>query len=206
MENNITIYDVEQGSEAWYELRSGRITASKFSTLMSKITTVGYTGLIYETVGGILSGTVETSYQSDAMRRGIEMEPEAKSFYEEIHGVDVEDWGFVTNPNVFEEYVGVSPDGKIKDEDGIIEIKCPMMKTHVEYLMKDVLPNAYKWQVQGQLLVTGASYCDFMSYYPGIPAFIKRIEPNPEMQDQLKRKMESSIEDIKRIINAIKNR
>lgn len=206
MENSIIIHEVEQGSDAWHDLRAGRITASKFKDMMSGLDTAGYKGLIYTAVGEILSGEVEQSYQSDAMQRGIDLEPLAREFYEEIHGVDVTEWGFVTNEEIHEQFIGVSPDGKIEGENGIIEIKCPLMKTHVDYVLKDVLPNVYKWQVQGQLLITGAEYCDFMSYYPGITPFIKRITPDPEMHEKLLERMESSVNQIKNLVEIIQNR
>lgn len=202
----LTVFDVEQGSDAWFELRAGRITASKFKDMMSKIDTAGYRGLIHSCVGEILSGQMEETYQSDAMKRGSEMEEEARAFYEDIYRVGVDQWGFVTNDNIHPDYIGISPDGKIQGENGIIEIKCPLMKTHVEYLLKDMLPSVYRWQVQGQLLVTGAEYCDFMSYYPGIPPMIKRITPDEQMHEQLLQKMDASVSEIERILNQIKSR
>lgn len=207
MENkNITIYDVEQGSEAWFDLRCGRITASKFATLMSGESTKGYTDLLHETAGQIVSRTMEESYSNSIMERGIELEPEARMFYEDIKDVDAEEVGFVTNELILPEYVGVSPDGMIREENGGLEIKCPLTKTHVRYLLGDRLPNEYKWQVQGQMFVMEADYVDFMSYYPNMRPFIKRILPDPEMHEQLQERMLSSVDKIKDIVEQINNK
>jgi putative phage-type endonuclease len=208
MENkNLTIYRCEQGSEYWHQLRLGRVTASKFSALMSGISTQGFKNLIYNTAGEIISGEVEEQgFVSEAMKRGTELEPEARMFYEDIKNIDVDEVGFVTNDKIYSEYVGVSPDGMIPEENGILEIKCPYMNTHISYMMNDKLPNAYKWQVQGQLLVTGAEYCDFMSYYPNIKPFIKRIYPDKDMHQELIDRMGHGIDEIKRIIEVINNK
>ena len=207
MENKlITLYDVEQGSEAWHELRCGRITASKFKDMMSGHSTAGYKGLIFDTSGQIVSRQIEESYSNANMERGIELEPEARMFYETIKEVEVDEVGFVTNEVIYPEYIGVSPDGMIKKGNGLLEIKCPLLKTHVGYLLADKLPNEYKWQVQGQMLVSKTNYCDFMSYYPNMVPFIKRIYPDLEMQNQLLERMEASVDLIKDIVKQINSK
>lgn len=193
-------YNVEQGSEAWFDLRVGRITASKFSDLMAGESTKTYKDLIYNTAGEIIAGTKEESYSNAIMERGVELEPEARLLYEEVCSVMVDQVGFVTHDEIHPEYIGVSPDGMI-DGGGLIEIKCPIMKTHIGYLDADKLPTIYKWQVQGQLLVTGEPFCDFMSYYPGIRPLIVRVEPDKEMHEQLLERIEITVKQIKEIVN-----
>ena len=176
---------VEQGSEAWHSLRLGRFTASKFKSLMSGETTEGYKDVILDVVGEILSGEAEDSYSSPDMIRGTELEPEARAYFEHSKEVEVEQVGFcLPDDEELAEWVGVSPDGILPD-GGLLEIKCPKLKTHLKYLEAGRLPNEYKWQVQGQLLVTGAPYCVFISYYPDFPAFELRVEPDAEMHQQL---------------------
>lgn len=196
--------NIEQGSEAWFEYRLGRFTASKFSTLMSGETTKGYSDLISQIAGEILSGEMEETYTSADMERGKELEPYARKEYESIFDVEVEQVGFVIpdeNDKLFE-WVGVSPDGMLND--GLLEIKCPKFKTHLSYIKKNVLPNEYKWQVQGQLLFTDAKWCDFMSYYPKVKPFIIRVLPDEEMQKQLIERLEKAIEDVKKEIEIYK--
>lgn len=207
MENKkTTIYEMEQGSEAWHDVKCGRISASKFKDMMSGNSTAGYKGLLHNTAGQIISREVEETYSNANMERGILMEPEAKLFYEEIMQVDVFEAGFVTNEDFYPEYVGVSPDGMIKEDNGLIEIKCPLLKTHVGYILADRLPNEYKWQVQGQMLIADAEYCDFMSYYPNMPPFIKRIFPDKEMHEELIQRMWESVNSIKEIVEQIKSK
>lgn len=197
--NDIIFHDVEQGSDAWFELRRGMLTGSAFKELMSGESTKGYFGLIYKTIAEIITEEVEENYKSDAMQRGNDLEEDARILYEDIKGVIVREVGFVTNDLVFSDYVGISPDGMVEEDNGMIEIKCPMPKTHIGYLEKGVLPNEYKWQVQGQLLVTGSDYCDFMSYHPSIKPMIIRVYPDVKMHDELKMRMAKSINKIKEL-------
>ena len=169
--------------------------------MMSGEITLTYQSLLNATVGEIISQTTEPSFSNAAMQRGIDMEPEARTFYEDIKDCEVEEVGFVTNPDIYEEYIGISPDGIVGK--GLLEIKCPMVKTHIEYLTKQMLPTVYKWQVQGQMLITGAEFCDFMSYYPNIQPFILRIYPDKLMHEQLLERIELTVGNIKSRIETI---
>ena len=40
-------------------------------------------------------------------------------------------------------------------------------------------------QIQTGLLVTGREWLDFVSYCAGLPMFVKRVEPDPEIQDAI---------------------
>lgn len=191
----------DQGSEAWHEQRCGKFTASQFKDLMSGETTAGYTKLIASIAGQVISGETEESYSNANMERGIELEPEARSFYENHTETEVEQVGFVLPENELAEWVGVSPDGLIGD-DGGVEIKCPLASTHLRYIKENRLPLEYKWQVQGQLWITGRKWWDFMSYYPNMKPFILRVYPDIEMHKELKVRLEKAIKDTKEIIQS----
>ena len=187
----------EQRSEMWHEARLGRLTASSFAKMMSGTSTIGYKDLVSQIAAEIATGEVEDSYQSDDMLRGIELEPEAA----EVYGETIES-GFIIpdEDDPLHKWIGCSIDRWIRP--GILEIKCPKLKTHWQYIQKGVLPSIYKAQVQGQLFITGAPYCDFMSYYPGVKNFIIRVFPDPEMHAQLKQRI---IETIPLIESEIEN-
>ena len=40
-------------------------------------------------------------------------------------------------------------------------------------------------QLQTGLLVSGRKWIDFISYCGGLPMFVKRVEPDPEIQDAI---------------------
>jgi hypothetical protein len=133
------IFNFEQRSDEWFEVRRGKFTGSKFYNLMSKDTTSSYQNLINEVVYERLTNKTLESYQSADMLRGTELEPEAREDYEFVTGNKVEEVGFVS----LDEWVGVSPDGLISD-DGMVEIKCTLGDTrfHPNIKMpKNVLSN-----------------------------------------------------------------
>lgn len=196
------IIDCEQGSEEWYKIRLGMPTASNFDKI---ITTKGEPSkqakkYLYKVAGEFITGIPEETYQSAAMLRGKEVEAEARNFYEMVKDVEVEQVGFVL---VDSEDVGCSPDGLVS-EDTIVEIKCPIIATHVGYLLDNKLPADYFQQTQGQLLVTGRRFCDFVSYYPGLKPLIVRVERDEKFIDALEVELKMFCNELKEIINQIK--
>jgi putative phage-type endonuclease len=187
---------VEQKSEAWFLLRLGRITGTRFAALMAGESTDTYKGLITDLAGEIITGEAEESYSNAIMERGTELEPDARNLYVEICE-DAEEVGMCLRDedDPLYEWIGVSPDGMTAE--GLLEIKCPLRKTHLNYIEKDVFPNQYKWQVQGQLFVTGLPYCDFMSYCPSMKPFIIRVYPDKEMHEQISERLFTTILKIK---------
>jgi len=194
--------ETEQRSEAWFQAKLGRIGASRFKDLMSGESTIGYKGLISDIAAEIKSGEMEETYTNADMERGIELEPEARAAYEDIFEVDVEETGLCIpdESNEFHEWVGVSPDGGMDGFTKLLEIKCPKKRTHWNYIKAEKLPNEYKWQVQGQLFVTNAEYCDFMSYHPSLKPFIIRVYPDFKMHKEIEERLRKTITLIKQEI------
>lgn len=187
------IIDCEQGSEQWFENRLGRITGTRFKDLMSGESTKGFKDLITTITGEILSQEIEETYSNANMERGKELEPFARKEYESIFDCQLKQYGFVIpdEDKFYHEFVGVSPDAHK------LEIKCPLIKTHLNYIEKGVLPNEYKWQVQGQMFVTEWDYIDFMSYYPNLKPFIVRVFADEQMHEQITERLKIAIDMIK---------
>jgi len=170
--------DLIQGSPEWHEARRGKITGSRFKDVLS---TRGSTraNYIQELLLERKTGLVAESFCNGDMEWGIQTEPQAREYYERTRDVKVTQVGFIDHPlEQYRGYVGVSPDGEV-DIDGIIEIKCPNTKTHLEYVAKKVLPSKYIPQVQGVLWVTGRDWCDFISFDPRVeaePFFCVRVD------------------------------
>ena len=191
-------YDIEQGSEEWFELRKGKFTASTFSDLFMGKSTKGYEKAIYRVVFERLTGESPESFSNEWTERGKELESEARETYEMMTFRKVSNGGFVE----LSEWIGCSPDGWV--EDGLIEIKCPAFNTMINYLLDKKLPKIYEKQVQGQLYVTGAKWCDFMCYHPKLKPLIIRIERDESMILEIKEKLEENIEKAKQIIKLLK--
>ena len=191
-------YDIEQGTEEWLELRKGKFTASTFNDLFAAKTTKGYEKAIYKVVFERLTGESPENFTSDYMERGKELEAEAREKYEMMTFRKVSAGGFVG----INSWVGCSPDGWV--EDGLIEVKCPAFNTMINYLLDKKLPKIYEKQVQGQLYVTGAEWCDFMCYHPKLKPLIIRIERDEEMIKEIADKLTESIEKAKQLIKILK--
>lgn len=166
------LFDCIQRSPEWLKARIGIPTASSFDQI---ITTKGEPSkqrqkYLYRLAGERIIGITEENYQNTAMVRGCELEEEARQLYEIVTDNIVTPIGFC----LMEEGYGASPDGLI-GEDGILEIKCPNLATHVSYLINYELPIEYFQQVQGGLMVTNRQWCDFESHYPGMKPFIFRV-------------------------------
>lgn len=190
------VFDIEQGSEAWFEARCGRVTGTRFKSLVAGESTQTYKDLITNIACEIITGKMEETYSNAAMEHGIETEPKARREYELTFDTDVKQIGFIIpdEENKYHEWIGVSPDGVV--EDGMIEIKCPYARTHMEYIEAGKLPSEYRYQVQGQLFVTGFNYCDFVSYVEGMKLFIVRVYPDPELFATFEGRLEKLIIDV----------
>ena len=116
------------------------------------------------------------------MQRGIDLEPDARNWYAFMTDQAVHEEAFIRHPA--HSFVGISPDGLV-GADGLIEIKCPGHRAHMEVLESRKVPSQYRWQVTGQLWVTGRSWLDFVSFHPDHEGFILRVEPDPAAFEKL---------------------
>jgi len=170
------ILDCEQGTPEWLEARAGIVTGSRFAEIITPTgkPTTGAKRTTY--MNTLLSewmvGAASETFQSDWMRRGTELEPEARDLYAMLKDVEPVQVGMVYKDE--ERLVSCSPDALIGDK-GLWENKAPAPHTHVGYLLKDQMPSQYIPQVQGQLWVCERDWCDFQSYCPGMPPMIIRV-------------------------------
>ena len=109
------------------------------------------------------------------MKRGLALEPVAIQEYAHIKNISYWPSGFIVHPNA--PWLGTSPDGVVFDPTeappfGLVEVKCPNVKSYVDcvYLrmqngaLRLKPSHSYYWQVQGQLLITGMQWCDFVVF------------------------------------------
>lgn len=181
--------DIEQGSPEWFEARKGLPTASCFSKIITPKTgklSASVDTYIAELIAETQEDTTE-QVQSYWMERGRLLEGEARSYYEFAKEVDVQQVGLILNYGV-----GYSPDGLIKPKGGL-EIKCPMPKTHIKYLMAGELPSEYRPQVHGGLYIAELEWLDFMSYCPGYNPLLIRVVPS-EYTEQLAHAIDTFLE------------
>lgn len=169
-----------QGTPEWLAMRAGKFTGSRFADLMARTKSGPSTSrknLITRLAVERLIGTCVETYSNFAMQRGTELEPEAIRAYEDQNLLTVETVDFIQHPEL--PFVGVSPDGLIAD-DGLVEVKCPSAEAkHYDALRYGSHAEEYRWQIQGQLWVSGRAWCDAVSYDPrfiGLELAVVRVE------------------------------
>lgn len=170
---------MEQGSAAWFALRTGKVTASKVSDVVGK-TQKGWAAprALYmgQLVAERLTDQISETFVNPAMRWGTEQEPFARAAYSFLNDVEVEEIAFVAHPTIA--WSGASPDGLIGKEGGV-EFKCPTSATHIETILGGICPEKHVNQIQWQMACTGRLWWDFASFDPRMPEemqlFVRRV-------------------------------
>jgi putative phage-type endonuclease len=196
----------EQRTDEWHKQRMGKFTASRFGELMTnarkKDEVLGATALsyIYEKAAELLTEERKEIFGA-ALDWGTENEPVCKAYFEETTGLTIEEMPFVP----INEYSGASPDGMVNGE--LIEIKCPYnTSNHLKTAFEGYIDPKYMWQMQGQMLATGALACRFVSFDPRIKderfKLIEiRVEQDLEMQEQLRERLEFANDYLYKLLN-----
>jgi len=172
---NLRIIECEQGSDAWHTARAGIPTASEFATVLASgrgggesVTRRKY---MLTLLGERLTGKVADGYSNGHMERGHQMEPDARRFYAFSRDVEPQQVGFMVRDDVG---AGASPDSLVGDR-GLLEIKTKLPHLQLDVLLRDEVPSEHSLQLQGQLFISGREFVDFVSYWPGLPLFVKRV-------------------------------
>lgn len=179
----IKVIDCEQKSEEWFKARLGRLTGSTAvditRTVKSGEAASRRNLRVQLALERITGRSQEGEFQSQAMQHGVEFEPKALAIYEANTGEILERVGFLSCEMVM---AGCSLDAFVSGRKGIVEAKCPKSATHLEYLRTRKIPNDYFWQCTHNLWVTGAAWCDFISYDEAFPEELQylcvRLERN----------------------------
>jgi putative phage-type endonuclease len=189
-----TATTILQGTPEWLALRCGKVTASRIADLTAR-TKSGYSASRAAYMGQLLAerltGVVQNGFQSRAMLDGIEREPQARAAYEFIYEpIELEEVAFINHPTI--PMAGCSPDGLVMDPhgtNGLIEIKCPAVHTHIETLLSETIDLRYVKQMQFQLAVCNRQWCEFISFHPDMPAnmrlFVQRVQRDNGMIAEL---------------------
>lgn len=171
MNPRVVVVDCEQRTPEWMQERLGRVTSSSVSDMLATRKdgkeAAGRVNLRVRLALERLTGKCfERDFQSFAMQSGIEREADALGLYEVLTGRIVQRAGFLRHQDLL---VGASVDGFVDDWEGIVEAKSPIPATHWEYLRTGKIPIDYERQVKHQLYVSGAKWCDWLSYCPEFP-------------------------------------
>ena len=199
-----------QGSDEWFSARLGKITASRLGDLMK---TTKYGESTYKTrlrmelaIERITGKPASNVVMNKAMYDGVEREPEARTLFEAITGKDVALCGSFDHPEVVN--TAASPDGLLRGENAILEIKCPTHVTHAKNLMAETMPSNYVYQVQWQIACTESTHGYFASYHPDFPTELRLKWVKVERDDEVIAKITGAVRkfdaEIESLINDIK--
>lgn len=197
------IYDFEQKSEEWFNIRLGKFTGSNFHIFFGNSKTKETE--LYKKAAERITKTRSDSdnFSNVHIERGIELESEARSMYELETMSNVKEVGFIK----LDEFCGCSPDGLV-DADGMIEIKCKDNHTFLKQIIREekAIEPIYRTQIQFNLYVSGRKWCDYVCYNPNFKQalYIKRIDRDEEYIQKIKDYLKIcnfEINEIIRILN-----
>jgi len=211
-----------QRTAEWMQQRCGKVTASRVADVLSKIKSgesASRKNYKMELVVQRLTGQPQESFTNAAMEWGTATEPQARMAYEAHTGLFVDEVGFIDHPTI--EGFGCSPDGVVGETlhskhnsitpmTGLIEIKCPNTATHIETVLENKAPSKYIPQMQCQMAVTGAKWCDFVSFDPRVPEdlqlLVVRVERDQEYIDSMEVEVKQFLSEVLDLFNQLKAR
>lgn len=199
------ILECEQLSEEWFQAKIGIPSAASFDKIVdnSGNPSKQQQKYMYQLAGEALTGTNEGTYTNSIIQRGIELEPEARQLFEFINNVDVCQVGLCYED---QKRYSCSPDGLLKLVLEGLEIKCPLIKTHIEYMLNPKkLQSDYWQQCQGGLLVTGYEAWHLFSYYPGLKPVSLIIERDEAFLKKLSEELDKFCLELSMVINKLKD-
>ncbi len=175
------IRNIEQGSADWHALRSGIVTCSELEYLL--VNGKGQAGFgvgaftyMDQLIGERITGEPADVFQGNRhTERGHELEGKARELYVARTEAELDQVAIILNHGI-----GYSPDALIA-ADGLSEIKTKLPKFQVGVILAGEVPKEHIAQCQGGLWVSEREWIDFISYWPGMPLFIKRMHRDEAM-------------------------
>jgi hypothetical protein len=138
------------------------------------------------------------------MQQGTGREPDAYAMYEALTGRLLTSSGFIEHDTLA---AGCSLDGHVDGFAGIIEIKSPIPATHLEYVKTGVVPGEYLKQIQHGLFITGAAWCDWLSFNPDFPEALQvklvRVHRNDAEIAEYEKKLTAFLSEVDREVEAL---
>lgn len=195
------IHDAPQGTLEWYSARAGRITGSQFKTARERLKSGPNKGghskaaldyafrLAVERISGL---PLDEGFETWAMRRGKELEPEARLYLSRHLGAEIHECGFVTSDCG---RFGASADGFI-GQDAAVEIKCLVSPERIREFILEGKADDFMDQVQGGLWITGRRRWYLALYCPALAGInreltVYEVERDPQyiaaLRDDLER-------------------
>lgn len=165
------VIDCEQRSEAWYQVRLGKLTGSRAGDLLAKVKSGESAGRrnlrLALTLERLTGKSQDNGYVSAAMEAGIERESFAVAAYEALTGCLVQPTGFLAHDSLL---AGCSLDGHLGDFTELLSIKCRQPAAHLECIRTGKIPADALAQIRHELwIVSSAKAHHYFSWNPDFP-------------------------------------
>lgn len=203
-------YDIEQGTEDWFNMRVGSCTSSRLNDALAKLKDPKSESAArrnYKRELAIERLTLKTfeHYLSEPMKFGIENEPLARTEYEIYSGNEVLPIGLAMHPTI--KWFMASTDGLV-GSDGMIEIKCPNTLNHLDILISGEIPEQYHKQMLGGMACAEREWCDFVSFDPRMPEdlrmFVKRFYRDDKLIAGMQLEIEQFLSEVEVLLTQLK--
>jgi len=197
------ITNVEQGSADWLALRLGIATASELDCLLvngkgDQGFGAGAFSYMDQLIGERITGEAADPFTGNRhTERGHELEGVARGLYEAREDVSTEQVAIVLNHGA-----GYSPDALV-GRNGLIEIKTKLPKTQVGVILANEIPKEHIVQCQSGLWLAEREWIDFISYWPGMPLFVKRAYRDEVMIKKLEERVKTFYELMEERMNRV---
>ena len=199
---------VQQGTPEWFQMRLGKVTASRVADILAKTKTgpsASRQNYLIELAIQRTTGIIQESYSNSAMEWGVQNEGNARVLYEITTNNFVDKVAFIDHPSI--KWFGCSPDGLVSDR-GLLEIKCPNSATHWEYFKSKKPPQKYFIQMQAQIAVTNKDWCDFVSFDPRMPdrsqLLIVRVDRDEAFIAEMEAEIKKFLDEVEVEVNLMK--
>lgn len=181
--------NMQQGTDEWLQYRKSKICASDAAVIMGLSPWRTREQLLQEKLGLIQPQPINS-----AMKRGMLLEPKARSLAEEMLGTL-----FLQEVIQSHEYpwMCASYDGICIDNKLILEIKCTNKKNH-DLSKEGKIPDYYIPQVQHQMAVCCVDCCHYFSF-DGNSGVVVAVDRDDEF---IKRMIEMEYEFYQEMTNA----
>lgn len=195
----IEIFDnIEQGTDAWRQIRCGLPTASRFKDILAKGEGKMRAKYLRELAGEIICGQPAESFTNSHMEHGTEIEGQIRATYAFINDCEPQQVGFVRNGRK-----GCSPDSLVGSE-GMFEAKRKLPHLWIECMERGSFPPEHVAQVQGQLWVAERVWCDLAVFYPGMPLLTYRAYRDEAYIASLVRAVDAFNEELDAIVARVR--
>jgi len=203
----VIIHDVTQGSPEWHKIRAGKPTSSNFGSLVSGLGEVSSGLAEYAHILAVekyLDGPIDDGFQGNKFTdRGLELEAESRADYEMTYQLHVEEVGFITDDLM---RWGSSTDGLV-GKDGVVEFKnliaTKFAKLLIYWRKHNKIPPQYIPQIQGELFVTGRTWCDWVAYHPQFEPIVVRHLRDLEFHATLESQLMAVMAERNKILTSI---